>query len=254
MPLRAFLPYDILGAGLWSALFCLLGYFFWQSLDKVEAYIGKGAAAFTRAGRGRRSLIWFAVRCTATRSSAPRCSSGSTAARVAARPRPAVFARRQRDARARAGHAAGARRGRHLPVLRPRVADRSAQHAAARPGRVRHRRRACTCRRSARSSASLTAPRLAPGHQRRRARHRDLGRPAPPRPRGRRARPRPRAHLRRRPRRQGRDGPPAADRPALRRPRGSPIPPATPPTRSPASPARSCSRAPATAGRRASRW
>jgi undecaprenyl-diphosphatase len=47
MELRRFLPYDILGAGLWSALFCLLGYFFWQSLGTVEKYIGRGAAAFT---------------------------------------------------------------------------------------------------------------------------------------------------------------------------------------------------------------
>jgi membrane protein DedA with SNARE-associated domain/membrane-associated phospholipid phosphatase len=47
MELRRFLPYDIVGAGLWSALFCLLGYFFWQSLATVEKYIGVGAAAFT---------------------------------------------------------------------------------------------------------------------------------------------------------------------------------------------------------------
>ena len=47
MQLRKFLPYDVLGAGLWSTLFCLLGYFFWQSLDTVETYIGAGAAAFT---------------------------------------------------------------------------------------------------------------------------------------------------------------------------------------------------------------
>jgi membrane protein DedA with SNARE-associated domain/membrane-associated phospholipid phosphatase len=47
MELRRFLAYDILGAGLWSALFCLLGYFFWQSLGTVEKYIGAGAAAFT---------------------------------------------------------------------------------------------------------------------------------------------------------------------------------------------------------------
>ena len=47
MELRKFIPYDVLGAGLWAALFCLLGYFFWQSLDRVEAYIGRGAAAFT---------------------------------------------------------------------------------------------------------------------------------------------------------------------------------------------------------------
>ena len=47
MELRRFLVYDIVGAGLWSALFCLLGYFFWQSLGTVEKYIGAGAAAFT---------------------------------------------------------------------------------------------------------------------------------------------------------------------------------------------------------------
>ncbi|MEA2135383.1 MAG: hypothetical protein QOC68_3292 [Solirubrobacteraceae bacterium] len=47
MELRRFLPYDVLGAGLWSALFCLLGYFFWQSLGTVEKYIGRGAAAFS---------------------------------------------------------------------------------------------------------------------------------------------------------------------------------------------------------------
>ncbi len=47
LELRRFLAYDILGAGLWSALFCLLGYFFWQSLGTVEKYIGRGAAAFT---------------------------------------------------------------------------------------------------------------------------------------------------------------------------------------------------------------
>jgi membrane protein DedA with SNARE-associated domain/membrane-associated phospholipid phosphatase len=47
MELRRFLPYDVLGAGLWSALFCLLGFFFWRSLNEVEAYIGRGAAAFT---------------------------------------------------------------------------------------------------------------------------------------------------------------------------------------------------------------
>jgi membrane protein DedA with SNARE-associated domain/membrane-associated phospholipid phosphatase len=47
MEVRKFLPYDVLGCGLWSALFCLLGYFFWQSLDRIEAYIGRGTAALT---------------------------------------------------------------------------------------------------------------------------------------------------------------------------------------------------------------
>ena len=30
MPLRKFLPYDMLGAGLWATTFCVLGYVFWQ--------------------------------------------------------------------------------------------------------------------------------------------------------------------------------------------------------------------------------
>jgi membrane protein DedA with SNARE-associated domain/membrane-associated phospholipid phosphatase len=43
LPLRRFVPYDVLGAGLWSALFCTLGYVFWQSFDQVTKYAGRGA-------------------------------------------------------------------------------------------------------------------------------------------------------------------------------------------------------------------
>ena len=124
MPLRTFLPYDILGAGLWGSLFCLLGYFFWQSLDKVEAYIGKGAAAFS--GLVVVGLaIWFA-RPLPPRRRVPRQGPAAARAqpRVAARPRPADVRRRPRHLRPRARHAALARRRRHVPVLRPRVADR----------------------------------------------------------------------------------------------------------------------------------
>jgi undecaprenyl-diphosphatase len=46
MPLRVFLPYDVLGAGLWAALFSTLGYLFWHSLDQVTAYVGRGLFAF----------------------------------------------------------------------------------------------------------------------------------------------------------------------------------------------------------------
>jgi membrane protein DedA with SNARE-associated domain/membrane-associated phospholipid phosphatase len=35
MPLRRFLPYDVLAAGAMGTLFCLIGYVFWHSLDKV---------------------------------------------------------------------------------------------------------------------------------------------------------------------------------------------------------------------------
>jgi membrane protein DedA with SNARE-associated domain/membrane-associated phospholipid phosphatase len=42
MPLRRFLPYDVLGAGLWATTFCVLGYVFWRSLDRVTQYVGRG--------------------------------------------------------------------------------------------------------------------------------------------------------------------------------------------------------------------
>ncbi len=45
MPYRRFAPYDILGAGLWGSLFCVLGYVFWRSFDRVAAYAGQGAFA-----------------------------------------------------------------------------------------------------------------------------------------------------------------------------------------------------------------
>lgn len=45
MPLRRFLPYDVIGAGLWGTTFCLLGYFFWQSFGSVLNYAKTGALA-----------------------------------------------------------------------------------------------------------------------------------------------------------------------------------------------------------------
>ena len=45
MPLRRFAPYDIVSAGLWSATFCLLGYVFWQSFDRVVQIARQGAFA-----------------------------------------------------------------------------------------------------------------------------------------------------------------------------------------------------------------
>ena len=47
MPLRKFLPYDVLGAGLWSSAFCLLGYVFWQSFDQLTAWVSRGLFAFS---------------------------------------------------------------------------------------------------------------------------------------------------------------------------------------------------------------
>ena len=45
MPLRRFVPYDVVGAGLWGTIFVVLGYIFWQSFDQVAAIAKKGALA-----------------------------------------------------------------------------------------------------------------------------------------------------------------------------------------------------------------
>jgi undecaprenyl-diphosphatase len=46
MPLRTFLPYDVVGAGAWSATFCVLGYVFWHSFDRLTTYVSRGLLAF----------------------------------------------------------------------------------------------------------------------------------------------------------------------------------------------------------------
>lgn len=45
MKLRRFLPYDVIGAGLWGTAFCLLGYVFWQSFGTVLNYAKTGTLA-----------------------------------------------------------------------------------------------------------------------------------------------------------------------------------------------------------------
>jgi membrane protein DedA with SNARE-associated domain len=46
MSYRRFVPYDVLGAGLWSATWCLLGYIFWQSFEQLASNAGRGTLAF----------------------------------------------------------------------------------------------------------------------------------------------------------------------------------------------------------------
>jgi membrane protein DedA with SNARE-associated domain/membrane-associated phospholipid phosphatase len=41
-----FLPYSIIGTGLWGTFYTLLGYFFYQSFDKVAGYAGKATFVF----------------------------------------------------------------------------------------------------------------------------------------------------------------------------------------------------------------
>ena len=45
MPLRRFLPYDVLAAGLWSITFCVLGFVFWRSIDQLTTYVSRGLFA-----------------------------------------------------------------------------------------------------------------------------------------------------------------------------------------------------------------
>ena len=45
MPLRRFLPYDVVGAGLWGGGLCVLGYVFWRSFDRVATYASRGLLA-----------------------------------------------------------------------------------------------------------------------------------------------------------------------------------------------------------------
>ena len=45
MPYRRFVPYDVIGAGLWGTTFVILGYVFWHSFDRVAELAGKGAIA-----------------------------------------------------------------------------------------------------------------------------------------------------------------------------------------------------------------
>lgn len=45
LPYRRFIPYDVIGAGLWGTTFVLLGYVFWHSFSQVENYAKKGALA-----------------------------------------------------------------------------------------------------------------------------------------------------------------------------------------------------------------
>jgi membrane protein DedA with SNARE-associated domain len=45
MPLKRFLPYDVVGAGCWATMLLVLGYVFWQSFDRVLHYAEQGTLA-----------------------------------------------------------------------------------------------------------------------------------------------------------------------------------------------------------------
>jgi undecaprenyl-diphosphatase len=43
---RRFIPYSIVGCGLWSSLFCTIGYVFWRSFDQVAHLVGQAVFGF----------------------------------------------------------------------------------------------------------------------------------------------------------------------------------------------------------------
>jgi undecaprenyl-diphosphatase len=57
LPYSRFIPYSVIGTGLWSATFTLLGYFFYQSFDTVANYAGRATFVF-----GTLVFTIFAVR------------------------------------------------------------------------------------------------------------------------------------------------------------------------------------------------
>ncbi len=59
MPLRRFLPYDVLGAGAWTATFATLGYVFWQSFDQLTTYVSRGLFAFGTVVVVLGGLVWL---------------------------------------------------------------------------------------------------------------------------------------------------------------------------------------------------
>ncbi|MFN2617462.1 MAG: bifunctional DedA family/phosphatase PAP2 family protein [Thermoleophilaceae bacterium] len=46
MPYGRFLPFSVVGTGLWGTAYCVLGYVFWQSFDKVAKVAGQAVFAF----------------------------------------------------------------------------------------------------------------------------------------------------------------------------------------------------------------
>jgi membrane protein DedA with SNARE-associated domain len=59
MPLKRFLPYDIVGAGAWATMLLVLGYVFWQSFDKVLHYAEQGTLALGTTIVVLAVLIWL---------------------------------------------------------------------------------------------------------------------------------------------------------------------------------------------------
>ena len=46
LPVRRFIPFSIIGCGIWATLFSVLGFVFYRSFDRVAAVAGKATFAF----------------------------------------------------------------------------------------------------------------------------------------------------------------------------------------------------------------
>jgi membrane protein DedA with SNARE-associated domain/membrane-associated phospholipid phosphatase len=55
---RRIFPYSVVGAGLWSTLFCVLGYVFWQSFDRVAQVAGQAVFAFGLVIAAAVGVVW----------------------------------------------------------------------------------------------------------------------------------------------------------------------------------------------------
>src|ERR671935_2288159 len=59
MHYRRFLPYSVLGTGLWGPGFCLLGYIFWQSFDQVTKIAGRATLIFSALVFTVVGIVWL---------------------------------------------------------------------------------------------------------------------------------------------------------------------------------------------------
>ena len=80
MPLRRFVPYDVIGAGLWGSTFVVLGYVFWQSFSQLVDYAKKGALALARSSCSWWRSCGSSAGC-ATPTTASACANGWSARR-----------------------------------------------------------------------------------------------------------------------------------------------------------------------------
>jgi undecaprenyl-diphosphatase len=55
---RRFIPYSVVGTGIWGSAFCVLGYVFWQSFDRVASVAGHAVTAFGVVAGVAVAVVW----------------------------------------------------------------------------------------------------------------------------------------------------------------------------------------------------